>query len=38
MLLQFHVLTLQGVRHLCVVDTSRWDFYLGFSRLIRPLD
>jgi hypothetical protein len=34
---QFEVLTLRGVRHLAVVDTSRYDFYVGFRRVIKEL-
>jgi hypothetical protein len=35
---QFEVLTMNGgVRYLAIVDTSRWDFYIGFRRVIKPL-
>jgi hypothetical protein len=34
---QFEVLTLQGVRYLTEVDTTRWDFWLGFRRTLRRL-
>lgn len=37
MMKQFEVLTLGGVRHLTVVDTSRYDGYIGFRRLIKEL-
>lgn len=35
---QFEVLTMNGgERWLTRIDTSRWDFYIGFRRLIKRL-
>lgn len=37
-MLQFEAFTINGgERWLCAIDTSRWDLYLGFRRLIRRL-
>lgn len=39
MMRQFEVLTIHGgQRCLTVVDTTRWDFVLGFRRSLRWLD
>lgn len=38
MMNQFEVLVINGGEHyLTVVDTSRWDFYIGFRRIIKKL-
>jgi len=37
MMRHFEVMTISGVRWLMEVDTSRWDFWLGFRRPIRRL-
>lgn len=34
---QFECWTLQGKRYLMGVDTSRYDFMLGFHRVIKEL-
>lgn len=34
---QFEVLSLQGRRLLCIVDTSRYDFWIGFRRVVKEL-
>jgi hypothetical protein len=36
---QFELLTINGgERYLTIVDTSRWDFYIGFRRIITRLE
>lgn len=38
MMNQFAVISINGgERHLCIIDTSRWDFYMGFYRSIKQL-
>lgn len=37
MMLQFAVFTLAGRRLLMVADTTRWDFSLGFNRIVKEL-
>lgn len=38
MMLQFEVLRHHGGRWLYIVDTSRYDFWIGFRRVIKNLD
>jgi len=38
MMLQFEVITINGgERYLTLMDTSRWDYWLGFRRVIERL-
>lgn len=37
MMLQFSVIICDGRRMLAVVDTTRWDFWLGFNRILKEL-
>lgn len=38
MMNQFEILTLNGVRHLTVVNTERYDGFIGFRRVIATLE
>lgn len=35
---QFEVLTIKGIRRLCVINTERWDGFIGFRTIIKELE
>lgn len=37
MMNQFEVLTLGGRRFLCIIQTERYDFMIGFRRIVEEL-
>lgn len=37
MMLQFEVLTMDGIRYLTVVNTAQYDFVIGFRKIIKRL-
>lgn len=38
MMNQFEVLTLRGVRHLTIINTERYDGFIGFRSVIATLE
>lgn len=38
MMLQFEVLTLDGIEYLTVADTTNYHFHIGFRRYIKRLE
>lgn len=38
MMNQFEILTSGGIRHLTVINTERYDFYIGFRSVVATLE
>jgi len=37
MMLQFEFVKANGTMYLCTIDTSRWNYFWGFSRIIKEM-